>query len=160
MPRAVSVTVHLPDVPAVKRLGASLAALLATGDVVLLRGDLGAGKTELARAMIQARTGASVEVPSPTFTLIQSYDTLTLHIAHADLYRVEALGELAELGLDEAMEDGVLLVEWPERAEGQWPASRLEIAIVLQPDGQTRTATLTGQGDWAARLDAWNGVTN
>ena len=152
MRNPAATTLKLGGLDAVKRLGAAIAAQLRRGDVVLLRGDLGAGKTELARSIVRARSGWDVEVPSPTFTLVQTYRTPDLTIAHADLYRMEQDGELAELGLDEAMEDGAVLVEWPERAESYWPETRLEISLVIDGDGQGRRATLTFGGAWASRL--------
>lgn len=152
MPQTATTTIRLGDLAAVKRLGAALARELRRGDAILLRGDLGAGKTELARAVVRARMDTEVEVPSPTFTLIQTYETPDLVIAHADLYRVEQAGELAELGLDEALDDGAVLVEWPERADGLWPATRLEIALSILDGGQERQAILTAYGDWTSRL--------
>lgn len=154
LPLVQSRTIRLDDLAAMRRLGARLARLLAPGDTVLLRGDLGAGKTELARATIQARMGEGIEVPSPTFTLVQTYETPSLAIAHADLYRIERMTELAELGLDEALEHGAILVEWPERAEGQWPASRLEIVLTIDGAGPARVAQISGEGDWANRVGA------
>jgi tRNA threonylcarbamoyl adenosine modification protein YjeE len=113
---------------------------------------LGAGKTELARAIVQERVGEAIEVPSPTFTLVQTYETPGLTIAHADLYRVENIGELAELGLDEAIDGGAILVEWPERAQGLWPDSRLEIILHIDGSGPARILELVARGDWAARV--------
>jgi tRNA threonylcarbamoyl adenosine modification protein YjeE len=97
--------------------------------VVALEGDLGAGKTELARAVIWALAGEAVAVPSPTFTLLQVYDLPSLTVTHADLYRLADADEVAELGLEEAWADGVLLVEWPERAGGLLPAERLTLTL-------------------------------
>jgi tRNA threonylcarbamoyladenosine biosynthesis protein TsaE len=154
MPNAPSLTIRLDDLAAMKRLGRRIAGLLTQGDAVLLRGDLGAGKTELARATIQAHMGQDTEVPSPTFTLVQTYDAPGLAIAHADLYRIENLTELAELGLDEALEQGAVLVEWPERAQGHWPSSRLEVELTIDGEGPARLAQMTGRGDWVGRLAA------
>jgi tRNA threonylcarbamoyladenosine biosynthesis protein TsaE len=152
MPLEAMRTIRIADLAEMKRLGARLASVLRKGDVVLLCGDLGAGKTELARATVRARMAMETEVPSPTFTLLQTYDAPDLLLTHADLYRLERLEELAELGFDEAMESGAVLVEWPERANGLWPSSRLEIALSIEGAGPARIATLSGLGDWAERI--------
>jgi hypothetical protein len=144
--------VPLPDEAATLRFGRLLAEELLPGDVVALAGSLGAGKTTLARAIMRALSGdETLEVPSPTFTLMQAYDTPRGPVVHADLYRVADPQELAELGFEEAAETGILLVEWPERAGGALKEDRLEIAIDLAPDG-ARTARLSGTGSVAARL--------
>jgi tRNA threonylcarbamoyladenosine biosynthesis protein TsaE len=102
-------------------LGTKLARLLRPGDVVTLSGPLGVGKTAFARAVLQV-AGHQGEVPSPTFAIVQPYDSLVLPIWHCDLYRIEEPSELEELGLDDALGDGALLIEWPERAgEAAWP---------------------------------------
>ena len=150
--------IDLRDAAATARLGAALAPLLAAGDLILLRGDLGAGKTALARALIGAHLaahGLAEDVPSPTFTLIQTYESPALLIAHVDLYRVENTNELRELGLAEIVDEGVAIVEWPERGgEGllRLSPSRLDIALSLVPEGGRR-ARLTGTGSWPARLE-------
>lgn len=143
----------LPDEAATEALGRALAALVRPGDFIALRGDLGAGKTALARALIQARLsryGIEEEVPSPTFTLVQSYETPALLLTHVDLYRIDRPEDVAELGLAEALDEGVVLVEWPEKL-GLLPADRLDIELVLMPEG-SREARLTGHGGWGARL--------
>jgi tRNA threonylcarbamoyladenosine biosynthesis protein TsaE len=143
----------LPDEAATRALGASLAALIRPGDFIALRGDLGAGKTALARALIQARLarhGLEEEVPSPTFTLVQSYETPDLLLTHVDLYRIDRPEDVAELGLAEALDEGVVLVEWPEKL-GALPDDRLDIELALMPEG-SREARLTGHGVWSARL--------
>jgi len=125
--------------------------------VVALEGDLGAGKTELARAVIRARAGADVPVPSPTFTLLQVYDALPggLTITHADLYRLRGdPGELAEIELEEAWEDGALLVEWPERALDLLPGDRLSLRLMHVPEAgagarEVGVAAGGGGGRWA-----------
>src|SRR5262245_558571 len=105
----------LPDLDATIRLGASLAHGIRTGDVVALHGDLGAGKTELARAVIRAAAGdPDLIVPSPTFTLVEVYETPRATIWHFDLYRIDAPEQVWELGFEEALADGVTLIEWPE----------------------------------------------
>ena len=131
----------------------ALALDLRQGDVVLLEGDLGAGKSEIARAMIRAMVGAEIEVPSPTFTLVQRYDTDYCPITHADLYRIDDPEELVELGLDEAGDLGVLIVEWPLRAgEGYFPPSALLIRIE-EEGGERRRLQLTSPDEgWRHRL--------
>lgn len=118
-------TLVLEDLGATRAFAARLALLLRPGDLVCLEGDLGAGKSELARAVIRARAGAAIEVPSPTFTLVQHYELPDLLLTHADLYRVADPEEVEELGLEEALETGALLVEWPERAGDALPSRRL-----------------------------------
>lgn len=147
-----AVTVDLPDLAATQALGARLAVLLRRGDLVGLEGDLGVGKSELARAVIRQLAGADVEVPSPTFTLLQTYDMPGLAVIHADLYRLGEPGELAELGLDEALERGAVLVEWPERAGDALPADRLTIRLGLGADRNARQAELIAGPSWIDRL--------
>ena len=107
-----------------------LARLLAQGDIVLLEGELGAGKTELARAIIRELVGLPIAVPSPTFSLVQTYDAPHWPIAHADLYRLGDPEEVVELGLEEFSDLGVLIVEWPSRAgEGVFPATAILIEM-------------------------------
>ena len=132
-----------------------LALDLRQGDVVLLDGDLGAGKSEIARAMIRAMVGEPIEVPSPTFTLVQRYDTDYCPITHADLYRIDDPDELTELGLEEAGDLGVLLVEWPFRAgEGYFPPSALLIKIE-DLGGERRRLHLTSPDEgWRHRLNS------
>ncbi len=129
--------------------GRVLATLLRPGDVVALSGPLGAGKTTLARAVLHA-LGHQGEVPSPSFALVQPYDALPLPLTHADLYRLEDSEELGELGLDEAVMGGVLLVEWAERAGASaWPqALRLDLSI--EPDGR-RALTWEVPKAWEGR---------
>lgn len=125
------------------RLGEDLALALGPGDLVFLSGDLGAGKTTLARAFIRAvADDPALEVPSPTFTLVQSYADMRLPVFHFDLYRLSDPGEIDELGLDEALEEGTALVEWPERADGALPPPSLAISLVHEDDG--RRAVMTG----------------
>jgi tRNA threonylcarbamoyladenosine biosynthesis protein TsaE len=130
-----------------------LARRLAQGDVVLLEGELGAGKSELARAIIRELVGAAIDVPSPTFTLVQRYDTDAFPVTHADLYRIGDPDELVELGLDEAGDLGLLLVEWPSRAGPGWfPPSSLLIEIEDE-GGEARHLRLTSADEgWRHRL--------
>jgi hypothetical protein len=134
----------LPDLDATTRLGAGIAAGLKTGDAVALWGDLGAGKTTLARAILRA-LDVTEDVPSPTFTLVQSYDT-DPPVAHYDLYRLKHAREMQELGFDDALAEGAVLVEWPERAPEILPTDALHVRLGLQ-DG-TRRARLTGPARW------------
>jgi tRNA threonylcarbamoyladenosine biosynthesis protein TsaE len=145
----MSVMISLADAEATERLGVALARDLRTGEAICLYGPLGAGKTTLARGLVRALTHADEEVPSPTFTLVQSYDGLHFPIAHFDLYRLARADEVYEIGLDEALEDGAALIEWPERLEGRLPPDRLDIEIAL--DGEGRRARLTGHGAWEGR---------
>ncbi|MBV8978563.1 MAG: tRNA (adenosine(37)-N6)-threonylcarbamoyltransferase complex ATPase subunit type 1 TsaE [Alphaproteobacteria bacterium] len=142
--------VPLPDGAATERLGSAIAAGLAVGDAVALEGDLGAGKTTLARAILRA-LGVSEEVPSPTFTLVQHYETRALAVRHYDLYRLKDAAELRELGLDEALDEGAALIEWPERAGPALPADALHVALSITGSA-SRRAQLRGPGKWAAHV--------
>ncbi|MEK0082048.1 tRNA (adenosine(37)-N6)-threonylcarbamoyltransferase complex ATPase subunit type 1 TsaE [Benzoatithermus flavus] len=140
----------LPDLDATRALAGRLAASLAPGSVVLLEGDLGAGKSELARAVIRSLAGADIPVPSPTFTLVQTYELPRLEVGHSDLYRLADESEVVELGLDECWRKGALLVEWPDRAPWLWPEERLTIRLEAVPEaGATvRRVHLLGTGRW------------
>lgn len=140
----------LPDEVATAALGARLAAAARPGDVIALHGDLGAGKTTLARALIRALAGPDTEAPSPTFTLVQTYATPGLAIWHFDLYRLENPGEARELGLEEAV-DGLAVIEWPERLGRDLPRMRLEVRLSFEGSG--RIARLVDYDDWSTRLD-------
>jgi tRNA threonylcarbamoyladenosine biosynthesis protein TsaE len=129
--------------------------MLRAGDVVALEGDLGVGKTELARGVVRALAGAGVAVPSPTFTLMQVYETPGgLTLTHADLYRLGGPEDVAELGLEEAWERGALLVEWPERAGDLLPAERLTVRLRHLPEGgpEARGVEVEGDGRWRPLL--------
>ncbi len=145
-----SFTVALADEAATRALMVDIAAALPPGDLVTLSGDLGAGKTTFARALIRYLAGdETVEVPSPTFTLMQAYELPRFNLVHADLYRLSGPGELAELGFEDIAPGAVTLLEWPDRAAGFLPADRLDIALTLSPQqGATfRNACVTGYGD-------------
>lgn len=145
-----SLSVALADEAATQRLGEDLALMLRRGDCLALSGDLGAGKSTLARALIRALADdPHYEVPSPTFTLVQSYD-LPLPVAHFDFYRLSDAGEVDELGLDEALDHGIALVEWPERAEGALPDDA--IRLTLSEDGSGRIATVSANALRLTRL--------
>jgi tRNA threonylcarbamoyladenosine biosynthesis protein TsaE len=140
--------IELPDQAATEALAAAVARLARLGDTILLEGDLGAGKTAFARAFLRAATGdPALEVPSPTFTLVQSYDTPIGTVHHFDLWRLDGPGGLVELGWEEARE-GIVLVEWPDRLGALRPTDAL--TITLHPTGaDSRRATLSG---WPDRL--------
>jgi tRNA threonylcarbamoyladenosine biosynthesis protein TsaE len=133
-----------------ERLGGRIAAGLRAGDAVALEGDLGAGKTTLARAILRA-LGVTDEVPSPSFTLVQEYEVPALKIAHCDLYRIEDPQEVEELGLQDALNDGALLIEWPDRAPACIPADALTVRIEVLGEG-ARSMQLSGPARWAHLL--------
>lgn len=142
MTNATALTLFLPDDAATTRLGALLADLIGAGDALLLSGPIGAGKTHLARALIQARLGRAEDVPSPSFTLVQTYAAEGVDIWHADLYRLSHPDEVLELGLDDAFATAICLVEWPDRLGQCAPANALSIALSAEHDG--RRAILSG----------------
>jgi tRNA threonylcarbamoyladenosine biosynthesis protein TsaE len=142
-------TLNLPDAEATARLGAAVARALRPGEAICLYGPLGAGKSTLARGLVRALTGPDEDVPSPTFTLVQFYDGPAFPLAHFDLYRLARAEEAYEIGLDEALEDGAAVIEWPERLGGRLPPDRLDIEIVI--DGEARVARLAPYGSWEGR---------
>lgn len=144
-----------PSEQALTRFACDVAMALGPGDCLLLEGDLGAGKSTFARAAIRALAGdreGRLEVPSPTFTLVQTYD-LRFPVAHFDLYRIGDPAELDELGLSDALEVGIALVEWPERAEGNLPAGPIRVALSEVADPDARQAEIAGPPEFMARLD-------
>lgn len=147
------VQIALADAAATTRLGVALSGLIGSGEAILLTGPLGAGKSVLARGLIQALAGADEEVPSPTFTLVQFYETAP-PIAHFDLYRLEGQGEALEIGLEEALDQGAALVEWPARiSEAEW--TRLapdRLTLELSHAGEGRIARLSPLGAWKGRM--------
>ena len=145
--------IALPDADATARLGAAIAPLLAPGEAVLLYGALGMGKSTLARGLIRALTRPDEDVPSPTFTLVQFYPG-DPPVAHFDLYRLTRAAEAAEIGLDEALDEGCAVIEWPERL-GDDPGAWLgpdRLAVTLSEDGEGRVANLSAAGAWVAKL--------
>lgn len=145
--------IALPDEAATTALGRAVAPLLRPGDAVLLDGPLGMGKSTLARGLIRALAGEDVDVPSPTFTIVQFYETAP-PVAHFDLYRLDRPSEAAEIGLDEALDLGAVLIEWPERL-GAAPEAWLgpdRLTIRLEEDGAGRLATVSGAGRWEEAL--------
>jgi tRNA threonylcarbamoyl adenosine modification protein YjeE len=142
--------IALANEAATAALGTQIAAALKPGDVVALAGDLGAGKTTLARAMLRA-LGVGEDVPSPTFTLVQHYESPRLNIDHFDLYRIEDESEVEQLGLEEALHDGAALIEWPERAGTRLPPEILRIELEIA-GAHSRRAIVSGPEEWASRL--------
>ena len=140
---------RLDSPEATQALGASLAACLVVGDVVCLWGPLGAGKTTLARGLIRALTSPDEEIPSPTFTLVQTYEGSRLALAHFDLYRLNRPEEVDELGLEDATDQGAAVIEWPERLGDRLPRDRLD--IVLSIEGEGRGVRLQPHGAWEGR---------
>ena len=142
-----------------KALAAALAREALPGDIVCLVGDLGAGKTSFARAFIRALTTPDQEVPSPTFTIVQTYEAGeslgSLDIWHVDLYRLSDPEEVVELGIEDAFADGIMLVEWPERVPDLWPAKRLEIHFAFCDKPTERSVVLRGDAAWGDRLRRW-----
>jgi len=156
--RAWSLSIATPEETAA--LAARVGAVADSGDVIALWGDLGAGKTTFCRALVHHLAGDDEEVPSPTFTLVQIYEPAeTAPIWHFDLYRLNGPEDIWELGFDDALEDAVSLIEWPERLGRQLPLRRLDVEIAFAPDlGPTaRRLRLIGRGpDWARRVDRLN----
>jgi len=143
-------SIVLADEAATAALAAALARQARPGDVVTLAGPLGAGKTSFARAFIAA-LGVKDEVPSPTFTLVQTYEAAIGTVWHFDLYRLTSPDEAYEIGLDEALDDGAAVIEWPERLAGRLPADRLDVDIALSHEGEAREVRLAGHGAWNER---------
>ncbi len=139
-----SVTIDRLDEAELGALAAHLAPLLRSGDVVLLDGPLGAGKTSLARAVIRAACAEpELEVPSPTFTLVQLYDAQALTLWHFDLYRLSEAAEVIELGWEDALADGIALVEWPDRLGRLTPPDAWRVTLTPQ-ENDRRQVTITG----------------
>ncbi|WP_296498608.1 tRNA (adenosine(37)-N6)-threonylcarbamoyltransferase complex ATPase subunit type 1 TsaE [Phenylobacterium sp.] len=143
--------IALPAEAETEALGRRLAPLLQAGEAICLSGGLGVGKSCLARALIRALTSQDEEAPSPTFTLVQTYPGREFEIAHFDLYRLEDPDEAWEIGLEEALDHGAALIEWPERLEGRLPSDRLDLELSVAGEG--RTARLTGHGAWKERIE-------
>ncbi len=143
--------IELADEAATGRLAAAIAARARPGDVIALKGELGSGKTVFARAFLEA-LGHRGEVPSPTFTLVQSYDTARGPVAHFDLYRLNRAEEALELGLEDAIAEGMVLIEWPERLGASLPRPCLVVHLAAGATPGARRASLSGDGDWPLRL--------
>src|SRR4051794_39323724 len=145
------IVTELPDEQATASLASRLAALAREGDVIALEGELGAGKTSFARAFIRARGGGET-VPSPTFTLVQIYEIGDVPIWHIDAYRLRDPDEIWELGIEDAFQDGISLIEWPERLGNLLPARRLRISLSDAGPPNARRATIDPGDGWAERL--------
>lgn len=148
---ASSVIFDWPNAETTARCAVALGHTLRPGDVVLLSGPVGAGKTHFARALIQSLLTVPEDVPSPTFTLVQTYDTQSGDLWHADLYRITTDAEIDELGLTEAFEDAICLIEWPDRLGELQPESALSVTIEQNGDGRTARFSWTDK-TWADRL--------
>ena len=149
---STTLTLGLADEAATISLGQRLAALARPGDVILLFGTLGTGKSTLARAFIRALTSDDEEVPSPTFTLVQAYETQAGDVWHFDLYRLDKPEDSYELGIEDAFVDGISLIEWPERLGRLIPRRRLELTLEAGESETTRRATLVSHFQWDDRL--------
>jgi len=145
-------TFALPTEADTAKFGAALAKVSQPGDIFLLKGSLGAGKTTFARGFIQYLAGADEEVVSPTFTLVQTYESARGVIWHFDLYRIDEPDDVLELGLEEAQIEGISLIEWPERLGPYAPRTPLEIEISSASDGASRQIRLSGEEKWRDRL--------
>lgn len=150
-----SITLALSTENDTAKLGQTLARYAQAGDCILLRGHIGAGKSALARAFIRQNLGEDAEVPSPTFTLVQVYDVEGVEVWHADLYRLTDTQEAVELGLMDAFETGICLVEWPEILGDLAPEDALDIELSAGRDAHL--ATLTYGANWADRLASLGG---
>ena len=146
------IVLDLASEAATVALGRRIAGVLERGDMVALSGGLGAGKTALARSIVRSFLPEE-EVPSPTFTLVQTYETPGFSIWHVDLYRVKDKSELRELGLDDALDEGALLIEWAERMGEKLPRDRLDVMLETTDDASERVAKIIARGSWVARIE-------
>jgi len=145
------IELHLSDQGATERLGRAVAARVRVGEAVCLYGPLGAGKSTLARALIRTLADAAEAVPSPTFTLVQTYQGADFPVAHFDLYRLNRPEEVDEIGLDDALSAGAVVIEWPERLGQSLPPDRLAIHLAPGEAEGARTARTQGFGAWSGR---------
>lgn len=142
--------IEIADIAAMEALARRLANVAVVGDVITLSGDLGAGKSVFARAFLQSR-GATGDIPSPTFTLVQHYDLPDGPVAHFDLYRLKTADEMEEIGFDDALADGISLIEWPEKAASYMPCDVLALRIEITGD-TTRQILCDVPDGWRDRL--------
>ena len=150
----ICLTITSPDEAATGALAAALARQCVNGDCLLLSGDLGAGKTVFARGFIRALTDERMEIVSPTFTLLQTYPIEGGVISHFDLYRLRSPEELMEIGLEDALSQGITLIEWPEMARNFTPSGALEIGIRMGGAAEERVIEFSGAAEvWQDRLE-------
>jgi tRNA threonylcarbamoyladenosine biosynthesis protein TsaE len=153
-----SFSIELTDETTTHKIAVQISNISTTGDIISLIGDLGSGKTTFARAFINARTAIIENVPSPTFTFLQTYDFPgpdgIIPVYHYDLYRIENIDEVDELGMDDAFAEGISLIEWPEILGKMLPHNRLEIIFDIGENANYRHATLNPYGSWASRLNS------
>ncbi len=147
-----TIKIELAGLKDTHNLAERIAALAEIGDVIALGGDLGTGKTEFARAFIRNLTDPEEEVPSPTFTLVQTYEGQSGEIYHFDLYRINTPEEVLELGIEDAFRDGISIIEWPEKMGQFLPRGRLDIHLTITKGKNHRQAELIAHGHWAERL--------
>jgi tRNA threonylcarbamoyladenosine biosynthesis protein TsaE len=153
MATGIILTIELPDETATQALARSLAALANSGEQLALIGDLGTGKTVFARAFVRALCGADIEVPSPTFTIVQTYDAKDgRELFHFDLYRLESPDEALELDIDDAFANGISLIEWPERLGSFLPPNHLKLTLSYSDTESQRLAIITAGNNWTERL--------
>lgn len=150
-----SLLLNTPDQTA--RAARALGSALSAGDTVLLSGEIGAGKTHFARALIQHMLLHPEDVPSPTFTLVQTYDLTKGSLWHADLYRLTSVSEIEELGLVDAFETDICLVEWPDRLAGMRPSNALDLTFSVQDNSDVRLLTAHWTAaKWNSKVTAWH----
>lgn len=153
---AHSLSLTFDTADATAHAAAELAPLLAAGDVILLSGPVGAGKTHFARHLIQTILTQPEDVPSPTFTLVQTYETRAGPLWHSDLYRIGTVDEIEELGLTEAFDTAICLVEWPDRLGPLHPEAALDIQLDYATDDDTRQLTAHwADARWNKKLKCW-----
>jgi len=147
-------SVQLSSADDTAQWAARFGAMLRPGDVILMTGDIGAGKSFLARSIIQSHQSTPEDVPSPTFTLVQTYDTNLGEVWHADLYRLSGPDDIIELGLYDAFDTAICLIEWPDRLQELTPRTALNIAFAMGETDDARILTITAPNDdWRARLE-------
>jgi tRNA threonylcarbamoyladenosine biosynthesis protein TsaE len=145
-------TRHLQNEEETRFTAEALSKYLRPGDIIALDGTLGAGKTAFARALINAMPGEAEDVPSPTFTLVQTYQRGETEIWHFDLYRLEDPEDAFELGIEDAFADAISLIEWPDKLGNYLPKKHLRIVLAQGGESDTRTLEVIGDDNWRVRL--------